>query len=82
MDLGAARVKQAPRFRLKPVLQYVRWLASNLGCCGASRTGCCEAAKGTPNYVLRKAVGILFGRTGYGGGRRRTWLSILCYVAR
>jgi hypothetical protein len=26
MDLGTARVKQAPRFRLKPVLQYVRWL--------------------------------------------------------
>ena len=26
MDLGAACVKQASRFRLKPVLQYVRWL--------------------------------------------------------
>jgi hypothetical protein len=26
MDLGVACVKQAPRFRLKPGLQYVRWL--------------------------------------------------------
>ena len=39
MDLGAACVKQAPRFRLKPVLQCVRWLAC--GTEGDHGFGCC-----------------------------------------
>ena len=45
-------MNEASRFRLKPGLQYVRWVLSGLGRCGASGTGCCEAAKRTRDYIM------------------------------
>ena len=53
---GDAIRKKASRFRLKPVLPYLRWLALNFGRCGSAGAGWSARRAERVYYVLRRAA--------------------------
>jgi hypothetical protein len=61
MDLGAARVKQAPRFRLKPVLHYVRCLLQIWGVAGLPERAAAKPRREPRTTYLEKLLGFFSG---------------------